>query len=136
MADTVCVAVKIADGDSFSCRSKRRTISVRLEGIDAPEKGQAYSKQSRQALNKLIYKQKVTLKNTSKDKYGRTLATVYSGSLNVNLTMIENGYAWHYKRYSHNPQYAAAQQHAQQHRRGLWSDKGRIIQPEDWRKKR
>ncbi|MBP3222150.1 MAG: thermonuclease family protein [Neisseriaceae bacterium] len=33
------------------------------------------------------------LTNERQDKYGRVVATVFSGSLNVNLAMIEQGYA-------------------------------------------
>ena len=106
---------------------------MRLADIDAPENGQAYGNQSKKALNKLIYKQTVTLKNERKDKYGRTVATVFSGSLNVNLKMIEQGYAWHYDRYSNNRQYAATQKNTQSQRKGLWADKGKIIKPENWR---
>ena len=136
MADTQCIVVKVSDGDTFSCnKGYGDTIQVRLADIDAPESGQAYGNQSRKALNKLIYKQMVTLKNTKQDKYGRTAATVFSGSTNVNLAMIEQGYAWHYKRYSNNAEYAAAMRQAQKSRRGLWADKGKIIKPEDWRHK-
>ena len=134
-ADTQCIAVKVSDGDTFTCRRNGRNMQVRLADIDAPESGQAYGNQSRKALNKLIYKQMVTLKNTKQDKYGRTVATVFSGSQNVNLAMIEQGYAWHYKRYSNNAEYAAAMKQAQKGRRGLWADKGKIIKPEDWRHK-
>ena len=133
LADTVCVAVKVSDGDTFTCRKNGRNIQVRLADIDAPESGQAYGNQSRKALNKLIYKQMVTLKNTKQDKYGRTVATVFSGSLNVNLAMIEQGYAWHYERYSNNAEYAAAMRQARKQKRGLWADKGRIVKPEQWR---
>lgn len=140
LADTQCLAVKIADGDTFTCRRNNSDIiKVRLADIDAPENGQAYGNQSKKALNKLIYKQTVTLKNERKDKYGRTVATVFlrpsmgSASLNVNLTMIEQGYAWHYDRYSNNRQYATTQKNAQSQRKGLWADKGKIIKPENWR---
>ena len=140
-ADTQCIAVKVSDGDTFWCikdeflyiKGYENAIQVRLADIDAPEKGQAYGNQARKALNKLIYKQVLTLKNTKQDKYGRIVATVFSGSTNVNLAMIESGYAWHYKRYSNNSEYAAAMRQAQQQKRGLWADKGKIIKPEDWR---
>ena len=133
---TTCLVVKVSDGDTFSCnKGYDNIIQVRLADIDAPESGQAYGNQARKALNKLIYKKTVTLKNTKQDKYGRTVATVYLGSLNVNLAMIEQGYAWHYERYSNNAEYAAAMQQTRKQKRGLWADKGRIIKPEQWRRK-
>ena len=64
-ADTQCIAVKISDGDTFTCaKGYGNNIQVRLADIDAPESGQAYGNQARKALNKLIYKQMVTLKKT------------------------------------------------------------------------
>ena len=136
LADTACLVVKVLDGDTFSCRlHNQEIIKVRLADIDAPESGQAYGNQAKKALNKLIYKQPVLLKNERKDKYGRTVATVYSGSLNVNLAMIEQGYAWHYERYSNNRQYAQAQKNAQSQKRGLWADKGKIVKPEEFRRR-
>lgn len=137
-ADIACIPVQIMDGDTFICRTQQNErIKVRMNGIDAPERGQAYANQAKKALNKLIYKKSVLLVENGKDKYNRTLATVFlssnTGKLNVNLKMIENGYAWHYERYSNNRQYAWAQRLAQSEKRGLWADKGKIIEPEKWR---
>ena len=135
LADTVCVAVKVSDGDTFTCRKQGRNMQVRLADIDAPESGQAYGNQARKKLNSLIYKKTVRLTNERQDKYGRTVATVFSGSQNVNFAMIESGFAWHYERYSNNAEYAAAMQQAQAKKRGLWADKGKIVKPENWRHK-
>ncbi|MBR2251635.1 MAG: thermonuclease family protein [Neisseriaceae bacterium] len=134
-ADTQCIAVKVSDGDTFTCRKNGRNMQVRLADIDAPESGQAYGNQARKKLNSLIYKKTVRLTNERQDKYGRVVATVFSGSLNVNLAMIEQGYAWHYERYSNNAEYAAAMRQARKQKRGLWADKGRIVKPEQWRRK-
>ena len=80
LADTACLVVKVSDGDTFSCRlHNQEMIKVRLADIDAPESGQAYGNQAKKALNKLIFRQRLGLKNERKDKYGRTVATVYSG---------------------------------------------------------
>ena len=134
LADTACLAVKVVDGDTFSCRLHNQNIvKVRLADIDAPESSQAYGNQAKKALNKLIYRQPVLLKNERKDKYGRTVATVYLGNTNINLAMIKQGYAWHYERYSNNRQYANAMRVAQQQKKGLWADKGKIVKPEDFR---
>ena len=131
-----CLVVKVSDGDTFSCnKGYNNIIQVRLADIDAPERGQPYGNQARKKLNSLIYKKTVRLTNERQDKYGRTVATVFSGSLNVNLAMIESGFAWHYVRYSNNKQYAAAMRQAQAKKRGLWADKGKIIKPENWRHK-
>ena len=44
LADTQCLVVKVADGDTFSCRLHNQDIvKVRLADIDAPESSQAYN---------------------------------------------------------------------------------------------
>ena len=134
IADTKCLVTKIADGDTFSCKDKYHNfIKVRIADIDAPEIGQFYGNKAKKALNRLIYRKNVHLTDERFDKYGRIVATVYVGNTNVNLEMIEKGFAWHYDRYSNNIQYMNAQHKAQQQKRGLWKDKEIIIKPEDWR---
>jgi len=50
--------------------------SIRLNGIDCPEKGQAYGKRAKQAASELVFGKEVTLQTYGKDKYGRTIADV------------------------------------------------------------
>ena len=49
---------------------------IRLNGIDCPEKGQAYGKRAKQAASELVFGKEVTLNTFGKDKYGRTIADV------------------------------------------------------------
>ena len=95
---------------------------IRLYGIDAPEKSQAFGQKSKQHLSSLVFGKDVCVKYKSRDKYGRILGTVYINGLDVNLEMIRVGLAWHYKRFDSTPAYAAAESEARQNRRGLWSD--------------
>ena len=39
----------------------------------------------------------------SKDKYGRVLGTVFVGGKDINLQMVRDGYAHHYKRFDNSP---------------------------------
>ena len=41
--------------------------------------------------------------------------------LDINIGMLEAGYAWHYKHYDKSPGYAAAGSEARAAKRGLWS---------------
>ena len=50
--------------------------SIRLNGIDCPEKEQAYVKQAKQAASELLFGREVTLHTHGLDKYGRTIADV------------------------------------------------------------
>jgi hypothetical protein len=46
--------------------------------------------------------------------------------------MIQNGHAWHYKKYSSDTTLAAAEDKARAELKGLWSDQN-IVTPWDWR---
>ena len=132
-----CRAVYISDGDSFTCLSgNNKRIKVRLLGIDAPENGQAYANKAKQQLVNRIHQQPVTLKIDGIDQYSRRLATVYdSRQRNVNLLMVESGYAWAYRFYKKDQQYQTAQQLAKIKKSGLWQDKN-PQEPYLWRKAR
>lgn len=99
--------VKVYDGDTITIAAKMPynfesplyRFSVRLNGIDTPEiKGKSAdekeaARRARVELEKLLNQQVVTLKNVQNEKYGRILADVYLGDLNVNQWMVENHYA-------------------------------------------
>nr|WP_260337746.1 thermonuclease family protein [Pasteurella testudinis] len=130
-----CRVIHISDGDTFTCLSgNNKRIKVRLLGIDAPENGQAYANKAKQFLAQLIHKQSVTLKIDGIDQYARRLATVYdSRQRNINLLMIENGWAWAYRFYKKDPRYPQAQRSAQMKKAGLWQD-DKPQEPYLWRK--
>lgn len=115
-------AVRIADGDTITVLVKTTQQKVRLQGIDAPEKSQAFGTRSRQALgDKLIGKQ-VTVKWREHDKYGRILGQVYLGDRWINREMVAEGWAWHYRHFSANTELARAEVEARAAKRGLWHD--------------
>jgi endonuclease YncB( thermonuclease family) len=70
-----------------------------MQGIDAPEKDQPYSKESAEFISQYLNKDAVTVAH-SHDKYGRTLGTLFVDSQNVNKISIRGGFSWHYKKYS------------------------------------
>jgi len=96
--DTITIAAKLPDTKN----SELYRFQVRLNGIDSPEiKGgseheKELAKNSRDELSKLIMGKIVELKNVSTEKYGRILADVYYGDLNVCEWMLKNGYAVKY----------------------------------------
>ena len=115
--------VKITDGDTLVLlTTEKNQIKVRLSEIDAPEKKQAFGKKSKQTLSKLCSGSKAILKNTAKDRYGRTLARVYCNNIDVNREMVRLGMAWVYDRYAIDSELYSLQKAARINKIGLWAE--------------
>jgi len=92
--------VHVADGDTITVLDATNTQhKIRLQGIDAPEKAQAFGQKSKQSLHRLVHSKQVTIEFQKKDKYGRTVGKVVLNGLDVCLEQIKLGMAWHYKQY-------------------------------------
>ena len=121
-SDLVGRVVKVADGDTITILDSSKTQhKIRLHGIDAPEKKQAYGDAAGRYLSGLVAGKEVRVAWSKRDKYNRILGTVYANGEEVNLEMLKAGYAWHYKRFDSTPAYAQAESTARAARRGLWA---------------
>jgi len=82
---------RVIDGDTFAIEN----TSVRLLGINTPERGELYYQEAKEFLEELILNETVNLKygKDKRDKYGRTLAYIYINRENINLKLIEEGLA-------------------------------------------
>lgn len=114
-------AVRIIDGDTFVLLMDNDfDTRVRLDGIDCPERRQAFSQRAKQTLSDLIFDQEINVYYDKKDGFGRVLGEVYIGSVNVNQEMIRRGMAWHYVKYSSDETLAELEREARNNRVGLW----------------
>mgnify|MGYP002375195414 CR=1 FL=1 len=128
--------VKVVDGDTFDLLSKSNKIyRIRMLEIDTPERGQVFYRVSKQALAAQIFSKEIKVLWTGTDRNGRLLGTVLCQGRNINLYMVEAGYAWHFKRYSKDIQFAKAELQARAAKRGLWGQ-GQAIAPWEFRKSR
>ena len=94
------LVVSVLDGDTFEVLHNTRAERIRLNGIDCPEKGQAYGKRAKQAASELVFRKEVTLRTHGKDKYGRTIADVLlPDGTNVNHTLVKDGWCWWYRKH-------------------------------------
>ena len=86
--------IRVIDGDTFEIENGDK---VRMIGIDAPELKDNEGLESKNHLKLLIENKYVSLikdeKNNNKDFFGRLLRYVYLEDSDVNLKMIEDGYA-------------------------------------------
>ncbi|WP_137921666.1 thermonuclease family protein [Hydrogenophaga sp. 2FB] len=134
-----CLVVAIADGDTLTARcgdpGAYEQVKVRLAEIDAPEKAQPFGNRSRQNLAELCFQQVATIRPTTRDRYGRTVARVECKGQDANLQQVRAGMAWAYTKYLTDPAVAREQDGARAARVGLWGDKA-PLPPWDWRQLR
>ena len=114
--------VSIQDGDTITVLQGTTSYKVRLQGVDCPEKGQAFGNVAKQFTSDLVYDKTVKVKYEERDRYKRYLGTVYVGDRNLNKELVQAGLAWHYKQYSKDPVLAALEVRARLDKKGLWSD--------------
>ncbi len=128
---------KVIDGDSVVLRSLEGgpKLEVRLHGIDAPEYNQPSGSAAERGLAKKLRGETIRLTALEKDRYGRTIGILYVGEECVNLWLLQQGLAWHYKRHDDRAEWARAEQEARQNRRGLWG-RNDPVAPWDWRRRR
>jgi len=74
---------------------------IRLAGIDAPERKQAYGLASRKHLASIVAGKQVTVEYQKRDRYGRIVGKVLVDGIDVCLEQVKAGFAWHYKKYQH-----------------------------------
>jgi endonuclease YncB( thermonuclease family) len=119
------------DGDSL----KIGEIRIRLEGIDAPElrqtctvQGRSFEcgREARDHLRRLIGGRAVSCTAWQKDKFGRMLGRCTVPGVELNATMVRDGWAVAFGDFD------AEEAEARAERRGMWQ--GEFQSPRDWRR--
>ena len=115
--------VKVVDGDTYDLKTGDQTIRVRMEGIDAPEKGMRFYKESKKYLHDLCLGRKVLFKPNEISKFNKQIGFTYlSGGLELSHEMVRSGYAWHFKKYSSDNNLYKLELQARVAKRGIWAD--------------
>lgn len=121
--------VAIADGDTLTLlTSDHRQVKIRVAGIDAPEKAQAFGQAAKKAMSDCAFGKQANVEWKKLDRFGRTIGKLTVDGADCGLRQIELGLAWHYKAYEREQQqadrlaYAEAERDAQKAGRGLWAE--------------
>ena len=123
----------VTDGDSIKVLRDKTEVTIRLEGIDCPELGQAYGRQAKNKTSELCFGKVVAIEPQGKDRYGRTLAEVIlTDGTSLNQELVRQGYAWWFHKYSDDQTLKQLEAEAKAKKLGLWTD-AKPVAPWDWR---
>lgn len=126
--------VGVTDGDSITClTSDKQQVKIRLNAIDAPERGQPFANKSKQTLSDMVFGRDVEVEDLGTDKYKRVIGRVMAGEVDVNHEMVRTGMAWHYLKYDDSRDLREAEKSARTAKLGLWADP-HALPPWEWRK--
>lgn len=132
--------VHVADGDTITVLDADKVQhKIRLAGIDAPERSQAFGHRSRESLADLAANRVVFVETTKRDRYGRWVGKVLADGRDINVEQIRRGLAWFYRHYESELTdldqqiYDRAETDAKSSRRGLWADSSPVA-PWDFRR--
>ncbi|GAA4425737.1 thermonuclease family protein [Acidovorax lacteus] len=135
------VVIGVTDGDTVKVLTEdMQTVTVRVAGIDAPEKDQPFGSRSKWSLSACAYGRAAEIEGGKRDRYGRTVGKVIVSGADCGLRQIEAGMAWHYKAYQREQSvgdrqmYSIAEGDAREAGRGLWGQHAEA--PWEWRKGR
>ena len=126
---------RVVDGDTFAVKVGSEEQTIRLIGVDTPEvvdprkPVQCFGQEASTKLKELLDNQSVRLEadpsQDNADQYGRWLRYTYlADGTNINLALIEQGYAHEYTfrvPYAQQAEFKAAQQQARDQELGLWN---------------
>ncbi|MFM2172398.1 MAG: hypothetical protein RLZZ54_325 [Cyanobacteriota bacterium] len=132
--------LSIGDGDTLRVREGSRVLNVRLACIDAPETSQApHGASARTQLQVLApVGSAVELRIKATDRYGRSVAELSRSGRNLNQALVATGAAfvyWHYIQGCDRQTYSRLETEARLKGLGVWSVKGGVLRPWDYRSK-
>lgn len=143
------LVVYVTDGDTLTVLDdQNQQHKIRLAGIDAPERSQAFGKRATAELASLAKNKRVIVDWTKTDRYRRIIGVVWVApedcsickpTVDVGLALIGDGLAWHYRAYERDQSiderrdYRQAEAEARARHAGLWTD-AQPTPPWDWRR--
>lgn len=117
------ITTNVIDGDTIVINGGER---VRLLGIDTPEKGEFYYKEAKARLEQLIENNEISIEKEgdNKDKYDRLLRYIFLNETNINMEMVEEGYAicYFYGKSRYQSLCRSLEQNAMQNKLGRWQN--------------
>lgn len=125
----------IFDGDTLWVLPEGggRSRKLRVEGIDAPEICQSGGVAARDALRKRFGGKMVTVREQTRDTYGRPLVVIEVGGEDVAGWMVQQGWAWSYRWRGDPGRYALQEAQARGAKRGIFGEASPAEEPRSFR---
>ena len=131
--------VRVVDGDTLRVGA----VTVRLAGLDAPERGQRCQRadgqdfdcgaEAARQMSALVLRRGLACEIGGADRYGRAVGVCRAGEVDIAEALVARGWAIAAAEgRGRNGRYAQAEQVARTARRGLWD--GRFETPQSWRR--
>jgi micrococcal nuclease len=83
---------RVIDGDTVVVNG----TSVRMLGINTPERGEKYYSEAKNYTSSLVLNKTIKIERRGKDLYDRDLAYLFYNNENLNVKLVEVGYANYY----------------------------------------
>lgn len=120
--------VGVKDGDTVvvlhdSEEGGPRPRTIRLYGVDCPEKRQSFGSTAKQFTSDAIFGKEVKVAISTRDRYLRDIGiiTMSDGKI-LNQELLRSGMCWNYKQYSKSPHYRMLESTAREKKLGVWSE--------------
>jgi micrococcal nuclease len=142
--------IRVSDGDTIAVRQGQREMKIRFCGIDSPEikhgkqPGQPLGIEAKANLQRLVNEVggKVSVVSVESDRYGRTVAEVFSSKngieKNFNEEQLSSGLAMVYPSYvkkcPNKIAFGYAEEIAKNKKLGVWGDSS-TVPPWEFRKR-
>ena len=113
--------IRVADGDTLEAVpvGESRPIRIRLQGVDAPELGEVFSREAMALLRTLLFEQRVRVDGRGIDRYGRLIARLIRGDADASVHLVRAGLACH--AFAYDAALAREESQARAANAGFWA---------------
>jgi endonuclease YncB( thermonuclease family) len=115
--------VQVEEGDIIKVLVNRKILHIRLEGIDCPEKGQAYEREATEWMKSMAFRKKVRVEVLSFEGERLIVGRVFVDEKDLSMELVNAGLAWYYRGHGKNRYLSKAQKKAKKKKIGIWSQK-------------
>lgn len=114
---------RVIDGDTIEVQLGKERVTVHLRGIDAPDRGQPWSKEATAALEQMVLNQQVDMEPLHVDDRNRRTTIIFVGEEEVGAAMVRDGNAWADRKHlsSSDTELCELEAGAREAKLGLWS---------------